>query len=48
MTNLDKKLSNEEFVKNAPPVIVEGEKNKLKEAREKLEKISKQLEELIS
>jgi hypothetical protein len=26
--------------------IVEGEKNKLKEAQEKLEKISKQLEEL--
>jgi valyl-tRNA synthetase len=43
---LDKKLSNEEFVKNAPPAIVEGEKNKLKEAQEKLEKISKQLEEL--
>jgi valyl-tRNA synthetase len=46
VTNLDKKLSNEEFVKNAPPAIVEGEKNKLKEAQEKLEKISKQLEEL--
>jgi valyl-tRNA synthetase len=46
VTNLDKKLSNEEFVKNAPAAIVEGEKNKLKEAQEKLEKISKQLEEL--
>ncbi|MFA6537467.1 MAG: class I tRNA ligase family protein [Patescibacteria group bacterium] len=36
---LQKKLTNEEFVKNAPPAIVEGEKQKLREAQEKKQKL---------
>ncbi|MFZ5365090.1 MAG: valine--tRNA ligase [Patescibacteria group bacterium] len=42
----EKKLGNDEFVKNAPANVVEGEKAKLAEAKEKLEKLNNQLEGL--
>lgn len=40
------KLGNEEFVKNAPVAVVDGEKKKLAEAQEKLAKLKAQLESL--
>ncbi len=40
---LEKKLSNKEFVNNAPVQVVEAEKKKLVEAKEKLEKLKQQL-----
>ena len=40
------KLSNEEFVKNAPANIVETERKKLAEAQSRIEKISSDLKEL--
>ncbi|MBU1895576.1 valine--tRNA ligase [Patescibacteria group bacterium] len=40
---LEKKLSNKEFAKNAPKEVVEKEKQKLNEAKEKLEKLGEQL-----
>ena len=43
ITGLEKKLSNEEFVKNAPPAVVDKERAKLSEAQEKMEKIKNQL-----
>lgn len=46
IAGLEKKLSNEEFVKNAPAAVVEKEKQKLQEAKEKLEKLSLQLNNL--
>ncbi len=44
--NLEKKLTNKEFIKNAPKEIIEKEKQKLSEAQEKLEKLQKQLTDL--
>ena len=43
---LDGKLSNDNFVKNAPKDVVDGEKAKLEEAKNKLEKMKEQLENL--
>lgn len=42
----EKKLSNESFTGNAPPQVVEAEKKKLAEAKEKLAKLNQQLEAL--
>jgi valyl-tRNA synthetase len=44
--SLDLKLSNAEFVSNAPTAVVDKEKEKLAEAREKLGKLKAQLESL--
>jgi valyl-tRNA synthetase len=44
--SLEKKLSNKEFIKNAPVTIVSGEQDKLKKAQEKLERINQQLASL--
>jgi len=43
---LENKLSNQEFVNNAPPVVVEKEQAKLSEAKIKLEKLQQQFENL--
>ncbi len=40
------KLKNKDFVKNAPEPVVEGERKKLVEAKEKLEKLKNQLKNL--
>ncbi|MBU1935085.1 hypothetical protein KKF04_03440 [Patescibacteria group bacterium] len=40
---LDAKLSNDKFAKNAPKEVVDGEKAKLSEAENKLEKLKEQL-----
>jgi valyl-tRNA synthetase len=45
LIGLDKKLSNKEFVDNAPRQVVDIEKQKQADAREKLEKIKNQLQE---
>ena len=42
----EKKLGNKGFVDNAPAEVVEGEKQKLAEAKEKLEKLQNQLDSL--
>ena len=47
VSGLENKLSNKEFVKNAPPAVVEKEKAKLSEAQGKLEKLSEQLKNLL-
>ena len=43
---MEKKLSNFSFVDNAPKEIVEIEKRKAEEAKEKLNKLILQIEEL--
>jgi len=43
ISGLSKKLGNAEFVKNAPAIVVDGEKKKLEEAEGKLGKIEEQL-----
>jgi len=43
LTGQEKKLSNENFVKNAPPEVVDGERAKLDEARQVIESYRKQL-----
>ncbi|MFA6422105.1 MAG: valine--tRNA ligase [Candidatus Buchananbacteria bacterium] len=43
---IEQKLKNEEFLKNAPEAIIKKEADKLKEAREKIEKLTLQLESL--
>ncbi len=43
---IEMKLANEEFVKNAPVAVVAGEKAKMAEAQEKLNKLKAQLESL--
>lgn len=40
---LDSKLSNDNFVKNAPEAVVAGEKAKLEEAKNKVDKLKEQL-----
>jgi len=44
--SLQIKLSNEEFIKNAPAVVIEGEKKKMSETQEKITKLKAQLESL--
>ncbi len=39
INSLEKKLSNEKFVANAPKEIVEAERARLSEAKEKIEKL---------
>lgn len=46
LAGLEKKLANQEFVKNAPAAVVEKEKQKLSEAQEKLKKLKEQYENL--
>jgi valyl-tRNA synthetase len=46
--SLEKKLSNDGFVKGAPAAVVEGEKKKLAEAKERLEKLRTQFNLLVS
>jgi valyl-tRNA synthetase len=43
---LENKLDNKEFVKNAPSNVVESEKKKYDEAKEKIEKMEKQIKQL--
>ena len=43
---MELKLSNEEFVKNAPKIVIDKEKEKLAEAQEKKVKLKLQLENL--
>jgi valyl-tRNA synthetase len=47
VTQLEKKLSNKEFVQNAPSVVVEKEQQKLEEGRQKLFSLKEQLKQLI-
>src|SRR3989339_1927295 len=42
ISGLEKKLNNAEFVKNAPAAVVEGERAKLAEAKDKLKKVEEQ------
>jgi valyl-tRNA synthetase len=46
LDGLESKLSNIEFVQNAPAMVVEKEKQKLVEAKDKKEKLKKQLDQL--
>ncbi|HRH23587.1 MAG TPA: class I tRNA ligase family protein, partial [Candidatus Magasanikbacteria bacterium] len=43
---MEKKLSNKEFVKNAPKVVVEKEQQKLEESKQKLQALQNQLKQL--
>jgi len=43
INGIENKLANEEFVKNAPPAVIEKERQKLAEAQIKLDKIEAQL-----
>ena len=44
---LEKKLQNEDFVHNAPEVVIMGEKEKLAQAKEKLQKLQEQLNTIV-
>ena len=46
LVSLGKKLGKESFIKNAPKEVIEKEQAKLKEAKSKLEKLAKQLQQL--
>ena len=46
LNGLKKKLSNDKFVQNAPPDVVEKERQKMAEAEVKLEKLNEQLVDL--
>jgi valyl-tRNA synthetase len=46
ISGLSKKLDNAEFIKNAPPAVVEGERRKFLEATEKSIRLHKELESL--
>ena len=46
LDGLEKKLSNDEFVKNAPPAVLDKEKIKFNEAKEKVDKLNGQLRSL--
>lgn len=46
VSGLENKLSNKEFVKNAPKEVVEKDKEKLSEAKSKLEKLEEQLKNI--
>jgi valyl-tRNA synthetase len=43
INGIENKLANEEFVRNAPPAVIEKERQKLAEAQVKLDKIEAQL-----
>lgn len=47
LASLEKKLSNSQFVDNAPSQVVEQEQKKFREAKEKLEKLHSQLSNLV-
>jgi valyl-tRNA synthetase len=47
VSGIQGKLANEEFVKNAPAAIVEKENEKLSEAKEKITKMSAQLNSIV-
>ena len=47
ISGLENKLSNQEFVNNAPKLVVEKEQAKLAEAKDKLEKLEEQLKALL-
>ncbi|MBI4994711.1 class I tRNA ligase family protein [Candidatus Peregrinibacteria bacterium] len=47
IAGLERKLGNAEFVKNAPEKVVDAEKTRLTEAKEKLEKILEQIKDLM-
>ena len=47
VVGLENKLSNKEFVDNAPKAVVEKEQDKLSEAKSKLEKLEEQLKNLV-
>ena len=46
LAGLEKKLSNEAFVKNAPKAVIDGERAKLEAAQQKIDKIQAQLSNL--
>ena len=46
LKSVEVKLKNENFVKNAPENIIEKEKQKIKDAKQKIESIIKSIEEL--
>ncbi len=46
VSGLENKLSNKDFVQNAPKAVVEKEKEKLSEAKSKLKKLEEQLQNL--
>ncbi len=48
VVGLEKKLSNTEFVNGAPEIVVAKEQEKLREAKEKLEKLTAQLSHITS
>ena len=48
VVSMEKKLSNKGFADNAPEDVLDGEKQKLESAREKLDKLKQQLSSLIS
>lgn len=47
LKGLESKLNNQDFVARAPAAVVEGEKKKLLEAQEKIEKLKNQLKTLV-
>jgi len=47
LASLEKKIANPDFVKNAPPELVDAEKQKLAEARERTGKIESYLKGLV-
>ena len=46
LKSVENKLKNENFVNNAPDVVVEKEKQKIKDAKQKIESIKKSISEL--
>ncbi|MDR3160132.1 MAG: valine--tRNA ligase [Spirochaetaceae bacterium] len=46
IASLQKKLSNESFVKNAPPELVEGERAKLETSRQRIEKLESYIRDM--
>lgn len=47
VASMEKKLSNDQFVKNAPSAVIEAERIKLKDAKEKAEKLQGQLKRFV-
>lgn len=47
LQSVNKKLENEQFIKKAPPKVVENEKNKKSDAEKKLSALRKQLEQFL-
>jgi valyl-tRNA synthetase len=48
MASINKKLSNEKFVNNASPDVVENEKKKLEDSKQKLEKLKEHYKLIVS